>query len=52
MNTAKVEVAENACSSWRNIVGYHITCTMTKDHILPSGKYNMPLVRWHLGELN
>ena len=52
MNTAKVETAENACNSWRNIAGYHITYTTTKDNILPSSKYNLPLVNQHLGELN
>ena len=52
MNIAKVETAENACNSWRNIVGYHVTYTMTKDNILTSSKYNLPLINQHLGELN
>ena len=52
MSTAKVETAENACNSWRNIARYDITCTTTKDPILPSSKCNIPLVSQHLGELN
>ena len=52
MNIAKVETTKNACNSWINIAGYHITYTTTKDHILPSSKCNIPLVSQHLGELN